>query len=257
MTMVWLRRWLAFFRANTDYAAYCQARADSDGFACANLEGKFSRIAELYFDWGDLRAVHAVRSSQSFEEWQQQRYALFFDDVRVRAIHQSSTHVHLPGHLLLDIPLASRQGETLKAVETFIRRTYQHGQRIVKESTVPAMRLALQPLPVPKYRLHAPNGKISMATASNLRKALYVNKYRNTLVNGKTMSVTATVLAIKQDAKNPLGWVLTSDDEDALKRGTFAKSILGGSEVTIVKRHRKDFDAYVRNTIHGRFPDNS
>jgi len=71
------------------------------------------------------------------------------------------------------------------------------------------------------------------------------------------MSLTDMVLAIKQDPKNPFGWTLTEQDKQDIARGVFKKGLYGGSEITLVKRALKDFDAYVRNTIHGRFPDNS
>lgn len=251
----WLLRWLAFFKANADYAAYCDARASEDRATCSRLESQFERIAELFDDWGDIRGVPtSTTTTEGFIAWLAPRRHLFEDDTRVQWIEDPSTYVHSAGRMLLDIPLTDRKSETLLAVEKYLDLFYTYRKRV---STKASMRIVQQPLPKPKYVLHAPNGTVNKATSGSLRKAEYVSGYRKKLVGGRPMSITDTVLAIKRHAKNPLGWTMTPDDERAVARGTFAKSILGGSEVTLIKRHRKDFDAYVRNTIHGRFPDNT
>lgn len=252
--MGWLSRWLAFFKANAEYAAYCKAKAEGDEATCARLESEFACIADLYADWGDIREVPTLYTSEGFGAWMRPRNHLFLGSTRVTWIEHSESYVHQPGRMLLDVPMADRKSDTLAEVESFLDLHYKNRAKV---STKAAARIAMQPLPEPKYVLHAPNGKVNKATLGSVVKAWYVNGYRKKLVGGKPMSITDTVLAIKRHAKNPLGWTMTPDDERAVARGTFAKSILGGSEVTLIKRHRKDFDAYVRNTIHGRFPDNS
>ena len=58
-----------------------------------------------------------------------------------------------------------------------------------------------------------------------------------------------------RDPENPFKWKMLKQDHEAVAAGTFYNSITDSSEISLIKRHRKDFDALVRNTVHGRFPD--
>lgn len=257
LTQFSLSHWLRFFKQNADYSAYCAAKKVGDRVTCATLETQFDRIAELFLDWGDIGSVEPVAGSTSFNKWMMPRKHLFLDYSFVGWVEDPVTYAHTPGHLLLDVLLSDKESETISEVTKYLKRFYASRSDAMLRSSKPAMRLVCQTLPMPKYMLHTPSGKFNAASSRNLKKAVYVDSFRRQGKNLKPLSTTDTVLAIKQDSKNPLGWSLTADDIDALKRGTFAKSILGGSEVTLIKRHRKDYDAYVHNTIHGRFPDNS
>ena len=46
----WLRQWFLYFQENDDYRAYCDAKRNTDETTCTMLEGKFTRIAQLYND---------------------------------------------------------------------------------------------------------------------------------------------------------------------------------------------------------------
>jgi hypothetical protein len=258
MTVTWLRWWLAFFRCNPNYKAYCLARREGDDAARADLEAKYERIAELYEDWGDIHAPgQAGNDLESYFAWSKDRAStLFFRARVVTPVKDPSAYVKKEGHLLLDIPLSEKLAEVMEQVEKYLSLVYKMRTDVL-EREQPVSKAVME-LPVPKYMLHAPGGKLNVATEGSIKKAVYVDGFRHRRKDdGKPLSITDTVLAIKQDSTNPLGWKLTSDDKRDLQRGVFKKGLSRGSEVTLIKRHRKDFDAYVRNTIHGRFPDNS
>jgi hypothetical protein len=256
MTVNWLQRWIYFFSQNSNYERYCKARAAVDTATCDELEQRFSKIADLYQDWGDVPRA-AATDIKVYMAWGEMRQrGLFFRPRAVKWIDDPATYVKKQGHLLLEVPLSEKLSEVMEQVQKHMAFVYAM-QAETLGTDKPASKVVLE-LPTPKYMLHAPSGNLNAATAGAVNKAIYVDKFRHRPnLDGKKLSITDTVLEIKRHADNPLGWSITDDDKGALKRGTFAKSILGGSEVTLIKRHRRDFDAYVRNTIHGRFPDNS
>jgi hypothetical protein len=214
----------------------------------------------LYNDWGDIHTPdQAGDDLKAFFAWGSSKPGskdLFFRARNVEWITDLTTYVAKEGHMLLDVPLSEKMSEVMERVEAVLKLTYLlRGDQV--RTGDPGSKHVLK-LPVPKYMLHAPAGNLNAATEGAVAKAAYIGRLRlATKPDGKKLTVTETVLAIKRHADNPFGWKLTANDEKALSQGTYAKSILGGSEVVQVKRYRKDFDAYVRNTIHGRFPDNS
>jgi hypothetical protein len=159
--------------------------------------------------------------------------------------------------MLVELPLMDTKAKALSMFEQFLDVNEMVRKR-AHESTKPLVRLILQKRPGSKYHYHPDGWKLSTATRKALAKAAYVGKlrYRKT-PDGKPLSLTDKVLAIKEDPKNPFGWSLTEQDKRDIAKGVYKKGLLGGSEVTLVKRAQKDFDAYVHNTIYGRFPDNS
>ncbi len=250
--------WLWFFRRNRDYWRYCKAKQLGRVDVCQQLEASFPRIAELYADWGDIHASNLVSDAEAQRKWWVTRARLFIDFHGPTWIEDPATYVHRPGHLLVEIPLLDTKAATMRAFDRYLGLQYMHRQRALTKSTKPAVRLVMQPRSGPKYRLHPDGAKPNAATKRALAKAAYVDQLRRQRrVDGNQLSLTDTVLAIKQDPKNPFGWSMTEQDKRDMAKGVFKKGLYAGSEITLIKRARKDFDAYVRNTIHGRFPDNS
>lgn len=256
ITAKWLRLWMFCFQQNTDFEAYCVARRDKDESACQDLEGRFDRIMELYADWGNIHLINARSSSDSFAAWKNERHHLFYRSSLIRWIEDPNAYVHSPGRFLLDVPFAEHKADTLKQLNRYVDFVYKMRDRAAHHSTKPVARLVNLPLPAAKYSLH---GDFNKATRGRVTKAIYVAFYRYKQIqnNGKPLSTSETVLAIKQDPKNPLGWKMLRADESALSSNAFKKHLFAGSgtEITLLKRHRKDFAALVRNTIYGRFPD--
>jgi hypothetical protein len=249
--------WIGFLGCHKGYIAYCRAKREGQRERCLSLEAKFECIADLYVDFGDIFEQNILRDKKAFGRWLAVRRRLFDDRRSVSLVVNPAAYVRQPATVLIEVPLFEKRSDVLAGVKGFLDRYYD-GTIIEKAKGVKQPRLALNEVRAPKYRLSTGSNDLNAATIKALRKAAYVAGLRHRRKDdGKPLSITDTVLAIKQDPKNPLGWKLTADDKRAVERGVFKRDLFGGSEVTLVKRHRKDFDAYVRNTIYGRFPDNS
>ncbi len=256
MTSTWLAKWLWYFRQNHDFRVYCHAKRVGDDQTCASLEAEFDLIAELYADWGDIHSRRKVepKALDTFDGWHTGGGGhLFMHPSAVTRVHKLEGYELKEGHILLEVPLSEKYSDVMARIEYYMQFFYKLNGVDGYGKQLSEIRLDI---PEPKYQLYAPNGKISAATIGAMKKAEYVQRvsqYKRD--DGKKFSNTDIVYAIKVDPDNPFGWSMTDDDRDAIKRGTFAKTLLGSSELSLVKRAKRDFDAYVRNTIYGRFPD--
>lgn len=250
-------QWLFFFMHNRDYRRYCWSRRVKREEVQRELECQYPNLTELYDDWGDIHAVDLFGDTAAQLEWWKPRARLFWDLPRIEWIDEPSTYKPRPGYMLVELPLMETKADAMRVFERFLDLNEQ-GRKRAHESTKPLFRLVAQKRPGSKYHFHPDGWQLSAATKKALAKAAYVGRlrYRKT-AEGKPLSLTDKVLAIKQDPKNPFGWALTEQDKRDIAKGVYKKGLFGGSEVTLVKRAQKDFDAYVRNTIYGRFPDNS
>jgi hypothetical protein len=240
--------WLHCFQENRDYAAYCGAKQVSDDLVCKQMESKFVHVNRLYEDWGDIRSYSTVVDSESFMSFVEHKGGLFYDFTPVQWVVTLDKYEYQAGHLLLDIPLHSLKTDTIAGIKTMIDSVYKHR---LKNKPVPNdnLKKMLMPLSGIKYTLNEEFG--STTSEGKLKKAIYIGK-----MDGNT-SLADTILAIKQDDKNPFGWGITRSDTLALADGTFAQSYTACSEGSIVSQFRAHYAALVRNTIHGRFPDYS
>ncbi|MDP4300218.1 hypothetical protein [Leptothrix discophora] len=250
-------QWLWFFLNNRDYRRYCWARRTKRDAVCLELQQQYPGLTELFDDWGDIHAVDLFGDAAAQREWWEPRSHLFWDLPHIKWIEEPSEYKPRAGYMLVELPLMKTKAEALRMFEKFLDLN-ETGRKRAHESTKPQFRLIMQKRPGSKYHYHPEGWKLSTATRKALAKAAYVGRlrYRKTPA-GKPLSLTDKVLAIKEDPKNPFGWSLTEQDKRDIAKGVYKKGLFGGSEVTLVKRAQKDFDAYVRNTIYGRFPDNS
>jgi len=248
----WLDKWLYCFKQNADYKAYCIAKEMGDAVTCEQFEAKYERIADLYADWGDIRNIVFRGQSETFKLWRGERSKLFLQLDMVRWIENPAEYEHRAGHALIEVPLFEKKNDTLASLEKHIDFVYKMRKRAVEDSSKESVRLIHGPLPQPKYTLH---GDFNKATKGSVRKAIYVAMYRRIRKDGLALSQTDIVIAAMQDLKNPFKWAMTESDKVAHERGTFKKSLFNGSKVKMLARAGQDFDALVRNTIHGRFPD--
>jgi hypothetical protein len=257
VVMTRVMQWLRFFMHNRDYQRYCWARRSKRESVQRELEGQYLGLPELYDDWGDIHAADLVNDAKAQRAWWQSRAHLFWDMPMVAWIEDPFTYKARPGYMLVELPLMDTKADALRIFERFLDLNEQ-GRKRAQESTKPLFRLIAQKRPGAKYHYHPEGWQLNAATKKAVAKAEYVGRlgYLKTS-DGKPLSLTDKVLAIKQDPKNPFGWSLTEQDKRDIAKGVFKKGLFGGSEVTLVKRAQKDFDAYVRNTIYGRFPDNS
>jgi hypothetical protein len=211
----------------------------------------------MYADFGDIIETNLLKDKTAFSKWFASRRGLFNDKRVVWPVHDPATYVRQPATVLLEVPLYENKSDVLAGVKGFLDRYYD-GNVYEKRSGVRQRRPVREEVRAPKYRLSTGANDLGVATIKALRKAAYVAGLRRQRTrDGKSLSLTDTVLAIKQDPKNPFGWSLTDADKRDIEKGVFKKGLFAGSEITLIKRARRDFDAYVRNTIRGRFPDNS
>lgn len=253
-----LLRWLYCLMRNQDYEKYCKAKKLAKTHICEEMENEFPRLSEIYQDWGDVYESDLLCDSIAQRDWCVDKYHLFEHNPIAKWVEDAENYKYRAGYELLDVPLMKTKAETLTIIKKHLDFVYKYRELAVEKSKKPLARLIYQELPVAKYRFHPKGGKLSAATKLAVKKAFYVDELRQkTNDKGKPLSLTETVLAIKQDPENPFGWTLTEEDKRDLQRGVFKKGLFSSSEVTLVRRARSDFDAYVRNTIHGRFPDNS
>ena len=249
--------WLFFFMHNREYRRYCWAMRVGRNDVQHELDSKYPGLKELFSDWGDIHAADLLNNEDAQRAWWIPRAHLFWDLPSIRWIEDPSTYEPRPGYMLVELPLTDTKAEALRIFERFLDLN-EEGRERANESTKPLFRLVVQKRPGSKYHFYPDGRQLSAATKKALAKAAYVGRlrYRKT-PDGKPLSLTDKVLAIKQDPKNPFGWSLTEQDKRDIAKGVFKKGLFGSSEVTLVKRAQRDFDAYVRNTIYGRFPDNS
>jgi hypothetical protein len=160
-----------------------------------------------------------------------------------------STYQYSPGMVLMNIRMYDEMHKTIKEVTQMIDHIYQYRENYdysyfkskVEANTVELM---TKVLPKPKYKLH---GGVNAATEGRLNKAIYVQQF-------SALSQADAVIAAMQDSGNPFEWEMTEGDKAAHERGTFKKSLFNGSKLKMLVKASHDFDALVRNTIHGRFP---
>lgn len=75
--LIW--HWFNIFRQNPDFEEYCEARRRGDTVTCRVFEQKFSRIADLYTDWGDIHDLPSMHDDKSeiWKNWLDEKHNLF------------------------------------------------------------------------------------------------------------------------------------------------------------------------------------
>lgn len=225
-----------------------------DAVTCALFEAKFERIADLYADWGNIQNIVFRGPSETFKLWREERKKLFLQLDFVRWIEEPTAYAHRAGYLLIEVPLFDKKTDTLTQLEQHIDMVYAGRKRSVEKSPKASVRLIYGTLPQPKYTLY---GDFNKATQGTIKKAIYVAMHQRIRKEGRPLSQADTVIAILQDPKNPFGekWKMTASEQDAYAKGTLKKTVVYAAKMKQIKFYRDEFDALVKNTIHGRFPD--
>jgi hypothetical protein len=243
----WIWWWFRYFHENPDYKAYCIARRTGDDTARAGLEAEFSRIADLYADWGDIHALKPMgRAQPEWRSWLHEHFYLFFPVKPEISQVSSPTDEIEAQHMLVQIPLALPRHEVVRLFTEFVARHY---------APSPARQLLPE-----KYPLYAPRGKIDSSTFDAVRKAYYVEFasevwYQNAPY--QKLKHAETALKIMDIAgKEELGFKTWDEDGELIRRhheNKLSKADLD-SYKKMVKRYKDDYAGYVANTIHGIFP---
>jgi len=197
-----LRWWVGYFKCSRPYHAYCQAKRAGNEEQCKLLEEKFERIAELYADWGDIHVGDLIRDEKAWEGWLKARRALFMQSRLVMQVFEPEKYVGRPGHVLLDVPLTEKPSQVIATLKQYVE-WYYRARKAAREQLGERAKIPLAA--DAKYSIHTAGKDLTAATVKTLRKAAYVAGFRRKRVHGKALSITETVLAIKQDPKNPSG----------------------------------------------------
>ena len=245
MTEEWVSFWYLCLNENLDYSRYCEARKKSDAVTRAELERRFDKIAEIYDDFGEMQGWPPLGiDDPRWKAWFEPRRHLFM--VEPQEVGQPALYKSQPQHLLLAIPLHPEIDQTVKAVKVFLEGHY-------------ARQPALPPLPSPKYRLHAQvNGnpmhgyqQVRQACLTAMRSYAYDDQY-------ECRSQRDSKLEFLRNEIGNLGW-------ENIKASTLLRLQQGGGMSddefepfrVRIDRCKRDFRAFARNAIRGRFPDDS
>lgn len=243
MTEEWVSFWYQCLSQNMDYSAYCNAKTAGDTAQCKSFEAQFERIADIYQDFGELDGwSEDGMQSKQWKEWFEPRRHLFMASATV--ITDPSAHVPRAGHLLLDVPLQNDANSTAKLVSRLMADYYaQHSVTV--------------PTP-PKYSLHLINGRpaygyqqVRQACTAVARTYSYEPETSDALHH-----LDALTEFLRHEIDN-MGWTLDPKARKLLMEKSWISEDRLESFKTRFNRCRKDFRAFARNTIRGRFPDDS
>lgn len=248
-----VRQWIYCLRANVYYRRYCRAKKLELKSDADKLELNFSRITELYDDWGPLDQIDLKPDSDSYKEWEKTRIPLFFlQSHKVTLVKDAKNYEYASGRLLISVPLHPNKQETIDEVTKYIDFFYNaKATRPILNAIVKKM---AEPLPMPKYQLY---GDVTKATRRRISRAIRAYSAQRVFVDSKLtkLSQTDTIIKIMQQPKNPFRWSMSESEKAAHSRGEFKRTLFNSSKVKLLTRAREDFDALVKNVIHGRFPD--
>ena len=245
MTEEWVSFWYLCLNENLDYSTYCDARKTNDAATCAALEQRFDKIAEIYEDFGELGGwpPNGIDDPQ-WKEWFEPRRHLFM--VEPQEVTQPELYKKQLQHLLLDVPLHPDVAQTVKAVKVYLEGHY-------------AKQPALPPLPNPKYKLLTRSKgnpwcgyqQVRQACLTAMRSYVFDDEY-------EYRNLYDTKVEFLRHEIGNLGW-------ENIKQSTLMKfketGYISDEEFepfrVRIDRCRRDFEAFAKNVIRGRFPDDS
>lgn len=243
MTEEWVSFWYQCLAQNIDYSLYCTANTKGDAAKCKAYESRFDRIAEIYQDFGELDGWHDDGLfGRRWQEWFEPRRHLFMASAAV--ITDPSSFVCRAGHLLLDIPLQADAASTTKLVGKLMTDYY-------------ASHEVLAPTP-PKYTLHLKNGRPAHGFEQVRQACLSAARsYRYDPVTFEERRHVDAIADFIHNEIDNMGWTLDHMGRKELAQtGKLSEQRLDSFKA-MLNRCRRDFKAFSRNTIRGRFPDDS
>lgn len=243
MTEEWVSFWYQCLVANIDYCGYCDARDAGDTQRCKPYEKRFDRIAEIYEDFGtpDLWPEAGLNSEQ-WRTWFEPRRHLFMAGAKVVA--DTSAFVPSPNHLLIDVQLQKDANATTDLIRLLLDDHY-------KRHSVPV------PTP-PKYSLHLNSGRLAHGY-EKVRQACAsaVRSYRYDPITFEELRHVDAIAAFVHHEIDNMGWKLDPiARKELMETGKLSDQRLDSFKA-MLNRSRRDFQAFARNTIRGRFPDDS
>ena len=246
-----LSQWITCLGRNQTYYEYWVAK-DFDTELCRQMEAQFPCISELSVDFGRMPQA-VLRNDKAFQRWIDYRKAMFFTDgLLADVVTDVLSYQYSAGFFLASIPLFDEKHKTIKEVTKMIEYIYKNREDI--KTSMPVASLMMSSLPKTKYKLH---GDVNEATKRKITKAIYIGELQQLDRDGKSLSLSDTVIHILLDPKNPMGteWRMSNEEQSDYQRGRLKKTELYESKRKQVRSYREQYDRLVANTVHGRFPD--
>ena len=241
MTEEWVSFWYQCLAKNMDYWSYSIARREDDVKKCMQFESKFELIADLYQDFGELEDWPKPRmNSQQWKDWFEPRKHLFLS---VATVSRPAGYVLRPDRLLLEVQLQEDSVATMKLVGEFVKDYYERFKPL--------------PAPSPKYSLLQKIDGKTAPTHKVVKKACasVVRSYRYDLDTYEELLHVDAVAAFARHEIDNFGWNLDREARTELaKTGRLSPQRLESIK-TMLNRSRREFVAFSKNTIRGRFPD--
>lgn len=247
-----IRWWLQFLASSADYRDYCNAVDAGDSEVQQKLLCQHPAIGLVYSDFGDMRLTELYRSEKTFQDWYKSRRHLFEEPYTVREVVDPSTLKFDFTRALLEVQLTDDYEKVKEDVARAMDSIYLSRGHALIWGGLPKRAMA-------KYELYRGDGTINAATVRAIKKAYYVKVIKDKLetVSGKKVSQTTIVYECKRDSQNPFDWTISAAEEKAVANEGAAQVYLDCSELTTVKRSLKQFNAYMKNALNGRFPVNN
>ncbi len=243
MTEEWVSFWYQCLAQNFDYSHYCTAKTTGDAETCQSLEARFECIAEIHQDFGAMDGwPDDGMKSRQWLEWFEPRQHLFMASATV--ITDPSAHGPRAGHLLLDIPLQANAASTTQLVSRLITGYY-------------ASHAPTAPVP-PKYALHRNNDRLAHGFEKVRQACLSAARsYRYDPATFEERRHVDAIADFIHNEINNMGWSLDPiARKELIETGKLSEQRLESFK-TMLNRCRRDFKAFARNTIRGRFPDDT
>jgi len=222
-----IEAWFKIFQKNSDYKAYCEAkrRGDSDTEVCAALEATYSRIAELYSDWGD------IHDPSTQNDWRM----LFYP--RAQLVSPENKPTISEKLALISIPKGLTKEIFLEVIEKFLRAH----PNIIGDG--------------PKYKLNPINRNRKRNTLLRIYQAEFVHDMLHE--EGETPAFIAWRIASNPELGRLLGvkWFLHGPIVGLPANEEFPDYIYNYART--IENLAEFYQACIANTIHGVFPANT
>lgn len=242
MTEEWVLFWVHCLAHNFDYSCYCSARHAADEALCREYEARFSRIADIYDDFGDVDIWPPKGlDDPRWKDWFSKHKHLFMPNIQQLAPPINVSMLET-GNVVLSIPLQPTLDATLDAVRDHLLGVYRtRATPVVTE---------------PKYKLNRKsNGNVAVGY-EQVRQAVHMSKgtYMYGADGEQELGVHETMIEFLKHEVDALGWTLDPRARDRLMKEDYLSPTSFENFKARINKLRRDMKALAQNTIRGMFP---